>query len=141
MAFGSSRTTRQAKPHPRLKRRCGKANLTARQGDLAKRCTPGARSEGRRRTRNTMDGRRPSAAPHHIATQSQVAAVLSKAERQQRLSSPIDVASSSLSCLPRNTQLYFRGFSELRQVASWLSEALNCENGAGLSATEECHKS
>ena len=103
----------------------------------------GARTRATRRD-GKMDGRVVQAPrlakPHHIATQSQVAAVLSKAERQQRLSSPIDVASSSLSCLPRNTQLYFRGFSELRQVASWLSEALSCENGSGLSATEECHK-
>ena len=67
----------------------------------------------------------------------QIKHVLAKTQRQQRLSQPVDI-SSTLSCLPQNVQLYFRGFSELRQVASWMSEALECA-GEGLSATEECH--
>ena len=79
-------------------------------------------------------------APGSSATmgKGQIKHLLSKTQRQQRLSQPVDISSSTLSCLPQNTQLYFRGFSELRQVASWMSEALECA-GERLSATEECH--
>ena len=71
-------------------------------------------------------------------TKGQIKHILAKTERQQRLSQPIDLASSSLACLPCNVRLYFRGYSELRQVASWLTEALECD-GTALSATEACH--
>ena len=78
----------------------------------------------------------------HVASSStyskgQIKHLLSKTQRQQRLSEPLDVA-TALSCLPRDVRLYFRGYSELRQVASWLSEALEC-TGDALSATEACH--
>lgn len=71
-------------------------------------------------------------------TKGQIKHLLAKTQRQQRLSQPIDVGSSSLQCLPQSVRLYFRGYSELRQVGSWLSEALACE-GEALSATEACH--
>ena len=73
-------------------------------------------------------------------TKGQIKHLLRKTTTQQRLSQPIDLASSALSCLPNDVRLYFRGYSELRQVASWLSEALECD-GDALSATEACHTS
>ena len=49
---------------------------------------------------------------------------------QNLLSEPVD-ALLSLGCLA-NTSIFLRGYSELRQMASWLHEALQCQ-GPGLS--------
>ena len=57
-------------------------------------------------------------------------------QQQQRLAQPIDAR--AFSCL-RDARLYLRGYSELRQVASWLHEALRCR-GAGLTAMDECQR-
>ena len=57
-------------------------------------------------------------------------------QQQQRLERPIDA--QAFSCL-RDARLYLRGYSELRQVASWLHEALRCK-GAGLTAMDECQR-
>ena len=55
---------------------------------------------------------------------------------QQRLSEPVDAR--SLACL-RNARLFLRGYSELRQLASWLHEALHCR-GEGLTSMDACQR-
>ena len=55
---------------------------------------------------------------------------------QQRLSEPVDPR--KLACL-RNARLFLRGYSELRQLASWLHEALHCR-GEGLTSMDACQR-
>ena len=55
---------------------------------------------------------------------------------QQRLTEPVH--EGRLACLC-GTRIYMRGFSELRQVASWLLEALHC-SGVGLTNVDACQR-
>ena len=63
-------------------------------------------------------------------------AQLARFEQMQHLSSPVSL--SSLACL-RNARLFLRGYSEMRQVGSWLHEALQC-GGPGLTKMDPCQR-
>ena len=81
-------------------------------------------------TQNLFIGMPSTASPQEIS------ALQAVQRDQQRLASPVDLR--ALQCL-RNARLYLRGYSELRQLASWLHEALRCR-GDGLTKMDACQQ-
>ena len=69
-----------------------------------------------------------------IMTPDEISHLRLKQQTQNLLSTPVSL--QNLSCL-RNAHIYLRGYSELRQMANWLHQALRC-TGPGLSAMDEC---